>query len=141
VAERKVISVADSMPETATPGTTIPGTTISGTTIPGTTLFDGAEARKGYQLNKMCYSFNSADNRAAFLADPEAYMKLYQLTETQAAAVRSLQVLDMLAAGGNAYFLAKLAGIYGLDMQDIGAQQTGMTKDEFKAMLVAANDQ
>ena len=26
-------------------------------------------------------------------------------------------------------------------MQDIGAQQTGMTKDEFKAKLVAANDQ
>ena len=49
--------------------------------------------------------------------------------------------LDMLAAGGNAYYLAKLAGIYGLDMQDIGAQQTGMTKDEFKAKLVAANDQ
>ena len=23
--------------------------------IPGTTLFDGAQARKGYALNKMCY--------------------------------------------------------------------------------------
>ena len=30
------------------------------------------------------------------------------------------------------------AGIFGLDMQDIGAQQTGVTKDEFKAKLVAA---
>jgi protocatechuate 4,5-dioxygenase alpha chain len=55
--------------------------------------------------------------------------------------VRSGQVLQMLAAGGNAYYLAKLAGIYGLDMQDIGAQQTGVTKDEFKAKLVAANEQ
>lgn len=26
--------------------------------IPGTTLFDGAQARKGYALNKMCFSFN-----------------------------------------------------------------------------------
>jgi len=111
------------------------------TTIPGTTPFDGEEARRGYQLNKMCYSFNSAENRAAFLADPAAYMKAYHLTDEQTAAVTSLQVLDMLAAGGNAYYLAKLAGIYGLDMQDIGAQQTGMTKDEFKAKLVAANDQ
>ncbi len=111
------------------------------TTIPGTTPFDGEEARRGYQLNKMCYSFNSAENRAAFLADPEAYMRSYQLDDAQVAAVKSLQVLDMLAAGGNAYYLAKLAGIYGLDMQDIGAQQTGMTKDEFKARLVAANDQ
>ncbi len=109
--------------------------------IPGTTPFDGAEARKGYRLNKMCYSFNSAENRAAFLADPPAYMASYGLSPEQVAAVTSLQVLDLLAAGGNAYYLAKLAGIYGLDMQDVGAQQTGMSKEEFKAMLVAANDQ
>ncbi len=41
--------------------------------IPGTTLFDGAMARKGYALNKMCYSFNSAANREAFLRDEDAY--------------------------------------------------------------------
>ena len=63
------------------------------------------------------------------------------LSEKQAAAIRSKQVLELLAAGGNAYYLAKFAGIFGLDMQDIGAQQTGMTKDEFKAKLVAANNQ
>jgi protocatechuate 4,5-dioxygenase alpha chain len=50
-------------------------------------------------------------------------------------------VLALIAAGGNAYYLAKFAGIFGLDMQDIGAQQTGMTKEQFKAKLVAANDQ
>jgi protocatechuate 4,5-dioxygenase alpha chain len=47
-------------------------------------------------------------------------------------------MLALVAAGGNAYYLAKFAGIFGLDMQDIGAQQTGMTKDEFRAMLAAA---
>ena len=26
--------------------------------IPGTTPFDGTMARKGYALNKMCFSFN-----------------------------------------------------------------------------------
>jgi hypothetical protein len=30
--------------------------------IPGTTPFDGTQARKGYALNKMCYSFNQAEN-------------------------------------------------------------------------------
>jgi len=44
----------------------------------------------------------------------------------------------MLDAGGNAYYLAKLAGIFKLDMQDIGALQTGVTKDEFKQKLVDA---
>ena len=106
--------------------------------IPGTTMFDGEMARKGYALNKMCFSFNSAENRAEFLKDKEAYCDKFSLNEQQKQAVLSLQVLDMLAAGGNAYYLAKLGGIFGLDMQDIGAQQTGVTKEEFKAKLVAA---
>ena len=101
--------------------------------IPGTTMFDGEQARKGYALNKMCFSFNSAENRAEYLRDKEAYCDRYGLNEQQKKAVLGLQVLDMLAAGGNAYYLAKLGGIFGLDMQDIGAQQTGVTKDEFKA--------
>ena len=105
--------------------------------IEGTTPFDGEQARKGYALNKMCFSFNEAANRAAFKNDEEAYMNLYGLTEAQKAAIRSRQVLQLIEAGGNAYYLAKFAGIFGLDMQDIGAQQTGMSKDEFKARLQA----
>ena len=107
--------------------------------IPGTTPFDGTMAQKGYALNKMCFSFNEKANREAFVADPEAYMKAYGLNAAQAEAIRSKQVLALLAAGGNAYYLAKFAGIFGLDMQDIGAQQTGMSKEAFKAKLVAAN--
>ena len=106
--------------------------------IPGTTPFDGDQARKGYALNKMCFSFNDAANRAAFLADEEGYMRQYGLNEQQATAIRAKNVLQLIEAGGNAYYLAKFAGIFKLDMQDIGAQQTGMSKDEFKAMLVAA---
>ena len=106
--------------------------------IPGTTPFDGDQARKGYALNKMCFSFNEATNRAAFKADEEAYMRSFSLSDAQAAAIRARNVLQLIEAGGNAYYLAKFAGIFGLDMQDIGAQQTGLTKDEFKARLVAA---
>jgi len=106
--------------------------------IPGTTPFDGAQARKGYALNKMCYSFNHAECRAEFLRDEDAYCTRYGLNEQQRAAIKARNVLQLIAAGGNAYYLAKFAGIFGLDMQDIGAQQTGMSKDEFKAKLVAA---
>ena len=112
-----------------------------GSQIFGTTPFDGDMARKGLALNKMCYSFNDKANRDAFVADPEGYMAKYGLNEQQAASIRSKQVLDMLAAGGNAYYLAKFAGIFGLNMQDIGAQQTGVSVEEFKAKLVAANHQ
>jgi protocatechuate 4,5-dioxygenase, alpha chain len=106
--------------------------------IPGTTIFDGEQARKGYALNKMCFSFNSAASRAAFLADEDAYCARYGLNAQQRDAIRARNVLQLIAAGGNAYYLAKFAGIFGLDMQDIGAQQTGMTKDQFKAKLLAA---
>ncbi len=106
--------------------------------IPGTTIFDGSEARRGYALNKMCYSFNDKANRDEFLKDEDAYCTKYGLNDQQRAAIKAKNVLQLLAAGGNAYYLAKFGGIFGLDMQDIGAQQTGVTKDEFKAKLVAA---
>jgi protocatechuate 4,5-dioxygenase alpha chain len=106
--------------------------------VPGTVIFDGVQARKGYALNKMCYSFNHAANRQAFVADEDAYCAAYGLSPEQREAVRERNVLRLIEAGGNAYYLAKFAGIFGLDMQDIGAQQTGLTKDQFKARLLAA---
>jgi protocatechuate 4,5-dioxygenase, alpha chain len=106
--------------------------------VPGTTIFDGEQARKGYALNKMCYSFNDASNRRAFVDDEDAYCAKYGLNAQQREAIRHRNVLQLIEAGGNAYYLAKFAGIFGLDMQDIGAQQTGLTKDQFKAKLLAA---
>ncbi len=106
--------------------------------IPGTTLFDGDQAQKGLALNRMCFSFNSAENRAAFLKDEEGYCRKFGLTKEQRAAVKGRDVLGMIAVGGNVYYLAKLAGIFGLNVQDIGAQQTGTTVAEFKEKLAAA---
>ena len=106
--------------------------------IPGTVIFDGAQAIKGYALNKMCFSFNEASNRQAFLADEDAYCAAYDLNPQQREAIRARNVLQLIAAGGNAYYLAKFAGIFGLDMQDIGAQQTGLSKEQFQAKLLAA---
>jgi len=104
----------------------------------GTTIFDGRAAQKGYALNKMCYSFNDAANRAEFLRDEEAYCRKFALNPAQREAVRKRDVLALIAAGGNIYYLAKLAGIFGLNVQDVGAQQTGVSVDEFRARLLAA---
>lgn len=109
-------------------------------TIEGTTLFDGEQAMKGYALNKMCYSFNAQQARDEYLADPEAYYEKFDLNDQQKQACRDKVVLDLIAAGGNIYYLAKFAGIFKLDVQDVGAQQTGMTKDEFKEKLRRAGD-
>jgi protocatechuate 4,5-dioxygenase, alpha chain len=106
--------------------------------IPGTVIFGAEQARKGYALNRMCYSFNEAANRQSFIDNEDAYCERFGLNEQQREAIRQRNVLALLAAGGNAYYLAKFAGIFGLDMQDIGAQQTGLTKEQFQARLDAA---
>ena len=66
-------------------------------------------------------------------------MNSFGLSQEQVKAIRSRNVLQLLEAGGNIYYLAKFAGIFGLDVQDIGAQQTGLSKDAFKAKLQAYN--
>ncbi|MBZ0129240.1 MAG: protocatechuate 4,5-dioxygenase subunit alpha [Rhodobacteraceae bacterium] len=103
--------------------------------IPGTTIFDGRQAMKGYALNKMCYSFNNKANRDAFVADEEGYMAQYGLNDQQKAAIRARDVLGLIEAGGNIYYLAKFAGIFKLGVQDVGGLQTGMSADEFRAFL------
>ena len=104
--------------------------------IPGTLLFDGDVAQRGYALNKMCFSLNEASNRQAFLDDEDAYMDRYELTPEQRDAVERRDVLGMLDAGGNVYYLAKLAGALGLGVQDIGALQTGVSVEESKRRLL-----
>ena len=103
--------------------------------IPGTVVFDGDQAMKGYALNRMCFSFNSALNREEFVRDEDAYCAKLGLNDQQRAAIKHRNVLELLAAGGNIYYLAKFAGIFGLNVQDIGAQQTGMSVEAFKQML------
>jgi protocatechuate 4,5-dioxygenase alpha chain len=103
--------------------------------IPGTPVFDGEQAMKGYALNAMCYSFNDELNRNEYRADPLAYCRKFTLSAEQTAAVLAVDVLALLRAGGNIYYLAKLAGIHQLNVQDIGAQQTGMSLSDFKTML------
>jgi protocatechuate 4,5-dioxygenase alpha chain len=109
-----------------------------GFTIPGTIIFDGRQAMKGYALNKMCFSFNSAKNREEYRRDEDAYCRKFNLTGEQYQAVKNRNVLELLHAGGNIYYLAKWGGIFGLNVQQIGAQQRGISEEAFKEMLVQA---
>jgi protocatechuate 4,5-dioxygenase alpha chain len=102
-----------------------------------TPIFDGRAAQLGYPLNAMCFSLNNASNRSLFMHNPEAYFAEYGLSEAQRQAVRERDVLRMIALGGNAYYLLKLANLLGMDVQDIGAQQTGLSRADFQAKLQA----
>src|SRR5678816_700146 len=99
-------------------------------------IYGGREAMKGYALNKMCFSFNSAEKREAYRRDEDAYYAAFHITGEQRLALKRRDVGELLEAGANIYYLAKWAGIFGIGVQQIGAQLRGMTEEQFKQMLV-----
>jgi protocatechuate 4,5-dioxygenase alpha chain len=105
--------------------------------VPGTYLFDGRMAMKGYNLNRMCYSLNAAENRRKFRAFPEAYCHAFNLTREQTHAVTDLDVPRLLQLGGCINYIARLTGIYDLSVQDLGVEQSGLRLDEFSALPAA----
>ncbi len=105
--------------------------------IPGTTVFDAAQARKGYWLNQFCMSLMSPANRERFLADEVAYLAEWQMSDDQRQAVLDRDLNAMIALGGNIYFLAKIGATDGLSFQQMAGSMTGMSEDDYRAMMVA----
>jgi protocatechuate 4,5-dioxygenase alpha chain len=105
--------------------------------IPGTTVFTGAQTRKGYQLNQFCMSLMDPDNRARFKADERAYLDQWRLSPAQRRAVLDRDYNAAIAEGGNIYFLSKIIFADGLSMQHAAGLMTGMSTEDYRAMMAA----
>ena len=105
--------------------------------IPGTTIFDTDQARRGYHLNMFCMSLMKAANREAFKADERAYLMRFPMSDEQREAVLARDYNRMIALGGNIYFLAKIGATDGFSFQNLASKMTGVSEDEYKAMMVA----
>ena len=105
--------------------------------IPGTTVFDTEQARRGYWLNQFCMSLMSAANRERFKAGERAYLDEWPMTEEQKQAVLARDLNRCIAAGGNIYFLAKIGATDGKSFQQMAGSMTGMSEDEYRAMMLA----
>lgn len=105
--------------------------------IPGTYVFDGEHSREGYALNMFCMSLNQKANRERFGADESAYLDDYDLTPAQRSAILERDWLEMLRLGGNIYYTFKLAIVDGLTMQQVGGAMSGISGDDFVAMMEA----
>jgi protocatechuate 4,5-dioxygenase, alpha chain len=108
--------------------------------VPGTYVFNGRRATLGYPLNRMCMSFNDAANREAFRRDEDGYCDRFGLTREQREAIRARDILELVRLGGNIYYLAKFGGIFGLTVQDMGAQQRGVSVEQFRELLRHAGE-
>ncbi|HUV57489.1 MAG TPA: protocatechuate 4,5-dioxygenase subunit alpha [Acidimicrobiales bacterium] len=105
--------------------------------IPGTTVFTAQRSHQGFHLNQFCMSLMKAENRERFRADERAYLDEWPMTEAQKQAVLDRDYNAMLANGGNVYFLAKIFATDGISFQDAAASMTGMTVEEYAAMMLA----
>ncbi len=105
--------------------------------IPGTTLFTAQRSRHGYHLNQFCMSLMRAENRARFKEDERAYLDEWPMNEIQKQAVLRRDYNAAIAEGGNIYFLAKIFATDGKSFQDAAGSMTGMTPEEYSAMMRA----
>lgn len=105
--------------------------------IPGTFVFDAERSRQGYGINMFCMSLMKDDNRKAFRANEAEYLKRFPLTPEQAQAILARDYNRMLELGGNIYFTAKLGATDGHSFQHLAALMTGMTQENYAAMMLA----
>ena len=105
--------------------------------IPGTTVFTAKRSRQAYHLHKFCMSLMDAANREAFKQDQRAYLDRFRMSEEQKQAVLDRDFSRLIDLGGNIYFLVKLSNTDGWSTQKAVGSMTGMTADEYAAMMRA----
>ncbi len=105
--------------------------------IPGTTVFNAMRSRQAYHLHKFCMSLMEPANREAFKKDERAYLDRFRMTAEQKQAVLDRDFTQLVELGGNIYFLVKLSNTDGWSAQRAVGSMTGMTPDEYAAMMRA----
>jgi protocatechuate 4,5-dioxygenase alpha chain len=105
--------------------------------IPGTRVFTTKRARQGYHLNQFCMTLMKPENRKKWLADEEAYLVDWKITEDQKEALLARDYNRLLDLGGNIYYLAKVFSTDGLSFVQAVSTMTGMNVDDYKAMMNA----
>jgi protocatechuate 4,5-dioxygenase alpha chain len=105
--------------------------------IPGTKVFNARRSRQAYHLHKFCMSLMDPANREAFRRDEREYLDRFRMSEEQKLAVLNRDFNQLIELGGNIYFLVKLSNTDGWSTQKAVGSMTGMTPDEYAAMMRA----
>lgn len=105
--------------------------------IPGTRIFTAARARRGYWLNQFAMSLMKEENRARWRADERAYLEDWPMSQDQKDALLARDYNRLLDLGGNIYFLAKVFSTDGLSFVQAVSTMTGMSVEEYQAMMLA----
>ena len=104
--------------------------------IPGTYVFDYDRSHQGYHLNMFCMSLLKPENREAFLADEEGYLKKFPMTAEQRESVLKRDWLGMIKLGGNIYYTSKIGATLGRSFQYIAGKMCGMSQEDYAKMML-----
>ena len=105
--------------------------------IPGTRVYTAQRARKGYWMNQFAMSLMKPENRERWKADEEAYLNDWPMDDEQRQSILDRDYNRMLELGANIYFLAKVFSTDGLSFVQAVSTMTGMSVDEYQAMMIA----
>jgi protocatechuate 4,5-dioxygenase alpha chain len=100
-------------------------------------VLDLAKARQGYALNRMLASLMDPANRERFGADEAAYCDGHGLSGDARRAVTGRDYPALLEQGASVFYAFKLTMTDGQKMANLSAPFTGLSPDEFDAMMRA----
>ena len=100
---------------------------------PSSFVYTGPMSTRGRNINRFSLSLKIPDNRKSFLADPDAYMTRFNLSDTEKALVRARDWSGLLAAGGHLQAILKIAATLGQNLWHIGAHNAEIPVDEMIA--------
>jgi len=100
---------------------------------PASFVYTGPMSTRGRNINRFSLSLKNPDNRKSFLADPDAYMTRFNLSDVEKALVRARDWSGLLAAGGHLQAILKIAATVGQNLWHIGAHNAEIPVDEMIA--------
>lgn len=100
-------------------------------------VLDLAQARRGYALNRLLGSLMDPAARRRFSADEDAYCAARGLSPAQRRAVVERDYPALLEEGASVFYAFKLTMVDRQQMQHLSATFTGMSPEEFDAVMRA----
>ena len=102
-----------------------------GKSIKDTYVFELEMSDRGRRINNLAECLTSQENRDQFKADTNAFMDRFQLTEAEKKLIDDNDWLNLVKAGGNIYNVVRIAALFDVGLYPLGAQQLGVSYEEF----------
>jgi protocatechuate 4,5-dioxygenase, alpha chain len=107
---------------------------------PHTYLYTGAMSSAGERLNRFALSLKIPANRAAYLAEPQAYVSAYCLTASEVDLIARRDWTGLMQAGGHLQAILKIAATVGESLWHIGAHCAGMSVAQMQSACPRRRD-